>query len=684
MEHAPYHKRDTSWLAFNHRVLQEAKDPAVPLYERIKFLAIYSSNLDEFYRVRVSAIRHFKDLKREDRLEWLDLRPKKELKHIKSVVHQQQTEFGSVFRNQIIPALRQQHIQLINDFNAFTPTQLEFAAVYFREKVLPLLHVTYIGEEDEAPFLENQHLHFVVNIDEVDHLGLVNIPTESLPRFQVLPSGPDDLVVTFLDEIIRANLHLLFAGHQLTAFSIKISRDGELYLDEEYSGDLVEKIKESLNHRNAGSPTRLLYDSAMSITLTKRLKQIFHLKKNDLFPGGRYHNFNNFFGFPAPENAAFLHDEAMPPLPHPRIAETSSMMAILDQEELLFHFPYQRYDYIVRLLEEAAIDPAVESIQITLYRVASQSAVVKALLLALENGKFVFAFVEAKARFDEASNLFWGQALEQAGATVHYSKPKIKVHSKIFLIRKKITGGYRDYAYLGTGNFNEKTAKIYGDHALLTTDSRLTAEVEDVFAILKDQTPTKPFEHLLVSPINTRSGFVQRIQREIEHAQAGKPAYMIIKMNSLEDLAMVDYLYAASGAGVKIQLIIRGICCLVADEPGWSENIEVISIIDRYLEHARVYIFGNGGDEELLLASADWMTRNLDRRVEVVFPIYNQKLRQELRHIINFQLADNTKSRYIDASLTNPYKERHLNQPAVRSQRDTYFYLKDKLETSQE
>jgi polyphosphate kinase len=326
----------------------------------------------------------------------------------------------------------------------------------------------------------------------------------------------------------------------------------------------------------------------------------------------------------------------------------------------------------------------VESIQITLYRVASQSAVVKALLLALENGKFVFAFVEAKARFDEASNLFWGQALEQAGATVHYSKPKIKVHSKIFLIRKKITGGYRDYAYLGTGNFNEKTAKIYGDHALLTTDSRLTAEVEDVFAILKDQTPTKPFEHLLVSPINTRSGFVQRIQREIEHAQAGKPAYMIIKMNSLEDLAMVDYLYAASGAGVKIQLIIRGICCLVADEPGWSENIEVISIIDRYLEHARVYIFGNGGDEELLLASADWMTRNLDRRVEVVFPIYNQKLRQELRHIINFQLADNTKSRYIDASLTNPYKERHLNQPAVRSQRDTYFYLKDKLETSQE
>ncbi len=679
MEQAPYHKRDTSWLAFNHRVLQEAKDANVPLYERIKFLAIYSSNLDEFYRVRVSAIRHFKDLKREDRREWLDVRPKKELKHIQAVVHQQQTEFGSIFRSQIIPALRQNHISLLNDYQLFTPDQLEFASVYFREKILPFLHVTYLNEEDEAPFLENQHLHFVVELASKEHLGLVNIPTGELPRFLVLPSEPGQFVVTFLDEILRANLKDIFLGEATHAYSIKISRDGELYLDEEYAGDLVDKIKERLNDRNSGSPTRLLYDSAMNIAMTKRLKQLFQLKKNDLFPGGRYHNFNDFFGFPAPEDATGFYDDPMPPLPHPKVVEGIPMLAILDQQELLFHFPYQRYDYIVRTLEEAAVDPDVESIKITLYRVASQSAVVKALILARQQGKAVFVFVEAKARFDEASNLFWGQALEQAGATVLYSKPKIKVHSKIFLIRKKTATGHRDYAYLGTGNFNEKTAKIYADHALLTADPRLTEEVAGVFELLEDKTPTKPFERLLVSPLNTRSGFVARIQREIEHAQAGRPAYMIIKMNSLEDLAMVDQLYAASQAGVKIQLIIRGICCLVADEPGWSENIEVISVIDRYLEHARVYIFGNGGEEEMFLASADWMTRNLDRRVEVVFPIYDPLMQQDLRHIVELQLQDNTKARFINDALTNPYKERSSNTPKVRSQTDTYLFLKDKL-----
>lgn len=679
MEQAPFHKRDTSWLAFNHRVLQEAKDPNVPLYERIKFLAIYSSNLDEFYRVRVSAIRQFKDLKREDRREWLDVRPKKELKHIQAVVHQQQTEFGSIFRSQIIPALRQQRISLLNDYQLFSPDHLEFSAVYFREKVMPLLQVIYLNEDDEAPFLENQHLHFVVEFDSKEQVGLVNIPTGDLPRFIVLPSEPGQLIVTFLDEIIRANLKHIFLEKPLYAYSIKISRDGELYLDEEYAGDLVNKIKESLNHRNSGSPTRLLYDSAMSIALTKRLKQLFQLKKNDLFPGGRYHNFNDFFGFPAPENSAGLYDDPMPPLPHPKVEEGIPMLDQLNQQELLFHFPYQRYDYIVRTLEEAAVDRDVIAIKITLYRVASQSAVLKALLLACQHGKDVFVFVEAKARFDEASNLFWGQALEQAGATVRYSKPKIKVHSKIFLIRKKTNKGYQDYAYLGTGNFNEKTAKIYADHALFTTDPLLTEEVVGVFELLEDKTPSKPFERLLVSPINTRSGFVERIQREIEHSRAGRPAYMIIKMNSLEDLEMVNHLYAASQAGVKIQLIIRGICCLVADVPGWSENIEVVSVIDRYLEHARVYIFGNGGEEEIFLASADWMTRNLDRRVEVVFPIYNPTLQQELRHILELQLQDNVKARYINDALTNPYKERSPGAPLVRSQTATYFFLKDKI-----
>lgn len=677
-----YHKRDMSWLAFNHRVLQEAKDLRVPLYERIKFLAIYSSNLDEFFRVRVAALRQFQKIDKQERKSMLEVKPKKELREIKKIVHQQQVEFGIVFRSQIIPALRERGIFLLNDHHLFSGAQKQFARDYFQEKILPHLQFQYIDVELEVPFLKNRGLYFVLSLARGEGLGLVNIPSEVLPRFVLLPGPEGQFQVTFLDEIIRANLEYLFPEGVQTAYSIKVSRDAELYIDDEYSGDLLEKIKASLAERSVGAPTRLLYDSAMSIELTQKLKAIFQLKKNDLFPGARYHNFSDFFAFPAPPDAPDLYDAPMPPLPHPILEASPSIFQSVQQQDILLHFPYQKYDYIPRWINEAAEDPAVEEIKITLYRVAKNSSIAQALLKAQQQGKKVTVFVEVKARFDEESNLHWGETLEEAGAQVIYSRPGIKVHSKILLITRRegrLDSAQRPvlkhYAYLGTGNFNEKTATLYTDHALITADERLSLEVADVFRMLEEQAVLGSFQHLMVSPVNSRHKFEICIEREIANAQAGQMAWMMIKMNSLEDQDMIDKLYLASQAGVQIQLIIRGICCLIPGVPGLSENIEVISIIDRFLEHARLYYFANGGEEELYLASADWMTRNLDRRVEVVFPIYTSALKQELIKIVHTQWADNVKARMINSKLDNLYKKQAEGEAKVQAQKEIYQSL---------
>jgi len=458
-----------------------------------------------------------------------------------------------------------------------------------------------------------------------------------------------------------------------------------LYIDDEYTGDLREKIKASLANRSIGAPTRMLYDSSMNIELTQQLKSIFGLSKNDLFPGARYHNFSDFFAFPAPTHVEGLYDAPMPPLPHPVLEHADSIIKVMQDQDVLLHFPYQKYDYIPQLIAEVAQDPLVESIKITLYRVAKDSSIAKALVQAQKNGKSVTVFVEVKARFDEESNLLWGETLQKAGATVIYSRPGIKVHSKILLISRREATQLRNYAYLGTGNFNEKTSTLYTDHALLTADPRLADEVADVFRLLEEVPLEGSFQHLMVSPVNSRRKFVACIEREIQHAVAGHPAWMMLKMNSLEDTAMIDKLYEASQAGVQIKLIIRGICCLVPGVPGvpgLSENIEVNSIIDRFLEHARIYHFANAGEEELFLASADWMTRNLDRRVEVVFPIYNPVLKQELVEILHTQWADNVKARVLNAEQDNPYKAVSSGEAPVQAQKEIYFKLRTALETN--
>ncbi len=482
-----------------------------------------------------------------------------------------------------------------------------------------------------------------------------------------------------MDDIIRQNLEALFSRPIDGAYAIKLSRDAEIYIDDEFSGDLVKKIKKGLENRKIGLPTRFLYDSSMPKEVLDRLKQVFGLTKNDLIPGARYHNFNDFFGFPNPTQDTGLHDEPLPPLPHPILETTDDMFQTLREQDVMLHFPYQRYDYIPRLILEAATDPQVRSIKITLYRAAAKSMIVEALMNAINQGKEVVVFIEAKARFDEAANLYWGNELVKAGAEVRYSYPGIKVHTKLLLIGREEEGQVRYYAYLGTGNFNEKTAKLYCDHALLTADQKLAKEVGQVFALLERRIIIPKCKHLFMSPFTTRDKFVELIDREIALAKAGKKAYMILKMNSLEDPGMIAKLYESSRAGVDVKIIVRGICCLQPGLKELSEHIEVISIIDRFLEHARVYIFGNDGREFMYTASADWMTRNLDRRVEVVMPIYDEAVFKELRHIIDLQLQDNQKARLINARQDNPYKEIRPGEGSVRAQTAIYTYLKNNM-----
>ena len=676
-----YIERDISWLSFNHRVLQEANDPSVPLYERLKFLAIYSSNLDEFFRVRVASLRSFKELKKKTRKKITEVKPKRALKAIQAIVDAQQQEFGKIFRESIIPALAKEKIFLI-DHKRFNVKGKAFAREYFQTQITPFIKPFPLIKGKEAPFLKNNRLYFIVDFKAASNVSqIIEIPSKDLNRFVALPKTRVGYPITFIDDIIRFNLPAFFKGKAIKGiYALKVSRDAELYIDDEYDGDLIDKLRKSLSKRNIGLPTRFLYDAAIPEDLMASIKEVFELSNDDLIPGARYHNFNDFFGFPDPTDNPALHDEKLPPLPHPQLDQYKNIFKALQQKDFMLHFPYQSYEYVPRFILQAADDKKVKSIKITLYRVAAHSEVTKALMYAIGKGKKVTVFIEAKARFDEESNLFWGEALAKAGAKVLYSFPGIKVHTKLLLITRKEGKKDRNYAYLGTGNFNEKTAKLYCDHALLTADPRVADEVVQVFDIITERKLILPkLKHLFMSPFTLRRNFTKLIDKEIKQAKAGKEAYMILKMNSLEDKEMINKLYEASQAGVDIQMIVRGICCLVPGVPGLSENIRITSIVDRFLEHARVYIFGNKGKEIMYTASADWMTRNLDQRIEVAMPIYDKEVYQELRYIIDLQLSDNQKARIINEQQDNTYKIREEDEIIVRAQRKVYSFCEDKI-----
>jgi len=684
-------KRDTSWLEFNGRVLQEAADHRVPLYERIRFLAIYSSNLDEFYRVRVSSLRQFKKLPKNERRELLDFKPKRELRDIRRVVYQQQDEFGRIFRDEILPELRQEEIHLIHS-DQMDEQQRQFAADYFDRAVKPHLELHWLpgneadSKERELPFLDDGELCLAVSLDEpeareTEEVALVAIPVKEAGRFLVLPSpadNPQGYYVIFIDSVIRANLSRWMGRKVEFGYSFKLSRDAELYIDNEFDGDLLRKIEHSLTTRDLGLPTRFLYDGDMPAWLLKRLKDALRLSKYDMIPGARYHNFNDFFTFPQPPDHEHLAYPPMPPLPHPQLEGADSIMEVVQATDVLLSFPYQKYDYVPQLIREAADHPEVTKIRITLYRVASKSQVVQNLLYALQEGKEVEAFVEAKARFDEASNLYWGKEMQDAGAYVRYSYPAIKVHTKILHIERRTPAGELiHYTYIGTGNFNEKTSKLYGDHALLTSKPKLGKDVERVFDLLRGRLILPRCKHLLVAPFNMESEFMALIDREIELAREGKHAYLFLKMNSLEEPTMIRKLRQAAREGVEVRLIVRGICRLL---PAEGENIQIISIIDRFLEHARIFIFGNNGDEKVFMGSADWMNRNLYRRVEVVTPIYDHLIRLELRRIMDIQWRDNQRARIIQEGKLNTYRVAAPGEGVFRAQFDTYEYFKRQLQ----
>lgn len=669
--------RDLNWLSFNERVLQEAQDPSTPLYERLKFLAIFSMNLDEYFRVRVSQLRQIKRVKKSIRKK-LMLRPNKTIKEILNQVKEQQEQFGKIYREKILPELETKGISIVH-WEDFDEAQEEFAHKYYY-KVQDCVHSHIIDPDKETElFLENNLLYLVVTFKNEDSFGILNVPVEECGRFITFSSKTKAHKITFLDDLIMANLTEIFAGHEIEGvFEIKMSRDAELYIDDEVDGILAEKIYASLQQRTDGQPTRLLYDAQMPKEDQKILRKVLNLGKIDMMPGGKYHNFSDFFEFPDPTNNPELHFEALPPIEHRVLKKSDNFFDEISKKDLSLHFPYMSFRYVEKFLQQAAVDKQVKEIKISIYRIADESEITSALLQALENGKNVTVFIEAKARFDEKNNIDWGRKLEEKGATVIYSYPKIKVHSKILLINREEEDEIVSYAYIGTGNFNSKTAAIYCDHALFTAHKKITSELGRVFQVLEGELIIPRTKHLLISPFSTRKVFSDMINREIEHAQLGKKAAITAKMNSLEDREIIELLYKANNAGVKIRLLVRGFTCLVPGIKGMSENIYITSIVDRFLEHGRIYIFENDGNEEIYFGSADWMTRNLDRRIEVITPIYDVDLAQEFKDILNIQLNDNVKARIQDASEDNKFVPRPSGQKKIRSQYAIYEYLKKK------
>ncbi|MEO5569743.1 MAG: polyphosphate kinase 1 [Bacteroidia bacterium] len=674
-----YFNRDLSWLSFNYRVLQEAKNKEVPLIERLKFLAIYSSNLDEFYRVRIALHRNILDLKIKTK-DADNINRKKLLTKIKKKVGKQLNEFGEIYRNVLLPELAQNNIHILDE-EKISKEQLHFIQRYFKSKVLPELKLIFYGGSNDQPFLESRQIYFALKLNfltsknkhQKPGFAILNIPSDKLPRFIKLPSAENQHLVIFLDDIIRLCIHFLFNDHQVAAcHSIKISRDAELFLED--SDNLVDEIKKKLIKRKTNPPSRFLYDAAMPKDLLKHLKHTFLPSKDFMIPGGKYHNYEDFFSFPSTDNSKLKYP-VLKELNHRGLHNKKSIFSVIAKCDQILHFPYQDYKYVVNFLEHAATDPYVKTIKITLYRVADDSKIANALLKAAANGKEVFAFVEIKARFNEVSNIFWSQQFIDAGIKVFYSFKKLKVHAKLCMVEREESGKLKRYAYLSTGNFNEKTAKIYCDHGFFTAKEELTNEANKIFNYFNNTSLKPKFKNFLVAPFNMRSGLEKLIDNEIKNAKDGKKAFMILKMNSLEDHKMIDNLYKASQAGVKITIIVRGICCLVPGVKDLSEKIKVISIVDRFLEHGRIFIFHNNGNEQMYISSADMMSRNLNNRIESAFPIVEDYIRKELMHLVNLQLKDNTKARKLNKIQSNPYKKSE-SKMKVRAQLDTYKYLK--------
>jgi len=678
-ENLKFINREVRWLHFNDRVLQEAADPLNPVLERIKFLGIYSSNLDEFYRVRVAGLNRMMDLKGKSK-EFEGVNPEKVLKHIVRFEREQQEKFERIYR-EIRGELEKNGIFIINE-QGLSTEQGNFVKKYFYEKVQPNLFPVIIENIQNASFLKDRSIYLAVHMKKKDrgrkdNYALVKVPTSTVPRFLVLPPENERCHIILLDDVIRYCLGEVFSVldyDEYSAYTIKFTRDAELDLDNDVSKSFLHQVAESLEKRKTGQPVRFIYDSEMPDDLLAVLTRQLKIGKKDyVISGARYHNFKDFMGFPR-VGAKDLVYEPFEPLPHRHLDGARNILDVVKERDVLLHFPYHSFKNVLDLMRQASIDPAVRSIKITLYRLAKNSNVINALINAARNGKKVTVFLELQARFDEEANIHWSEKLQEEGVRVIQGIPGFKVHCKLLLIRRKESGKNRYYAYVGTGNFNEETARIYADEGLLTASEKIASEVNKVFSLFESKYKPVRFSTLIVSPFSQRNYFSRMIKNEIAHARSGRPARIVVKLNNLVDENIVRKLYQASQAGVRVQLIIRGICILVPGVKGLSENIEVISIVDRFLEHSRVIYFYNNGDERVFITSADWMIRNFDRRIEVGCPVLDVGARKELMDMLDIQLADNTKARTIGKDEINLYRNRDAS-PAVRSQEAYYRFL---------
>ncbi len=670
-----YINRDLSWLSFNGRVLEEAAREHVPLLERIKFLSIFSSNLDEFYRVRMpallllhqarpSAIEHYHQL----------------LEEARKTISEQQVLFGRIFTRRLVPALLDNGICLV--YNSPIPAFLEPGLeTYFRSEVMAFLQLVSLSGKGNDFFPQSNALYKVVITGDTASSArffLLSIPSASIPRFFSVKAN-NLVYILFLDDIIKHFLHLLFPGNIIRgAFNIKITRDAELDLADEFEGDLAEKIERQLHKRDAGPATRFLYEPGMTPVQLKQLLHLLDLPLSSAIEGGHYHNLKDLGSMPVTREAL-----CYPPQPPAQslFAEHGSIFDAILQKDCLLHTPYQSYQTVLRFFNEAAVDPAVEEIFVTLYRVAGDSRIANALITAANNGKKVTVFIELKARFDEQNNIRWSKQMKAAGVKLINSIPGLKVHAKVALVKKRHGARMQYFGLLATGNLNELTAKFYTDHILLTAHPGIVRELEMLFIFL--QFRRKPhsrteiqFQHLLVAQFNLQDVFLQLIDQEMINYRHGKPAGIIIKLNNLEDQVLINKLYEASAAGVRVQILVRSICCLEPGVHGMSEHITAARIVDRYLEHGRVFIFANAGDEKIWLGSADWMNRNIYRRVEVCFPLYDPLLKAELRAIIDLQLKDNTQASGVTGDTLIEILPGH--HAPVRSQSAIYSFLQQK------
>ena len=677
--------REISWLYFNERVLQEAMDKNTPLVERLRFLGIFSNNRDEFFRVRVATLRRMINMDASGGQE-MNYRPRQVLKKVVEIVEDQEKKFNATFL-EIKKGLEENNIYFLDE-HELSEQQGEYVLQYFHEEVHSKLFPIMLKNLKSPESLRDKFIYLAVVLHDTsgvqkDDYALLEVPTDSLSRYLLLPDEGRKRYVMMLDDVIRFSLGDMFRplGYDnFEAYTVKITRDAELDIDNDISKSFYELMSESLKRRSKGFPVRFVYDKEIPQHLLNFLLKKLKISEEDsLRGGGRYHNFRDFMSFPNIGNKTMVYPSRKP-LEHPVLSKRISLFEAIREKDVMLHYPYQSFHYLIDLLREASIDPKVRAIKMTFYRAARDSSVIDALINAARNGKYVTVFLEIQARFDEKANIYWTKRLSEEGVKIIKNLPGYKVHAKLMLIRRKEQGKNVFYTNLSTGNFNESTARVYADDSLFTANQKIAREVNMLFHLFESPYTPPNFKHLLVAPYHLRNKLIKLLNREIRNAKKGEEAWAVIKLNNLVDKKIIQKLTAASRAGVKIQIICRGICVMVPGIPNYSENIQIVGHIDRFLEHSRVFVFANSGDPEYFISSADWMMRNFDHRFEVTCPIYDKDIQQELMLMLQTQLNDNVKARWINSDgAVNVYKKPRKGEPEVRAQEDLYNYFKGLL-----